>query len=63
MGFDWAHTISSISKLILRSARNSVDGGSRDNSSKDCRFESICNEYSKAVDKQMFYMLYYTLLS
>ena len=24
MGFDWAHTISSISKLILRSARNSV---------------------------------------
>lgn len=46
MGFDWAHTISSISKLILRSARNSVDGGSRDNSSKDCRFESICNEFN-----------------
>ncbi len=41
MGFDWAHTISSISKLILRSARNAVDGGSVDNSSKDCRFERI----------------------
>ena len=44
MGFDLAHTISSISKLILRSARNAVDGSSVDNSSKDCRFESIYNE-------------------
>lgn len=28
MGFDLAHTISSISKLILRAARNTDDGGS-----------------------------------
>lgn len=28
MSFDWAHTISSISKLILRAARNADDGGS-----------------------------------
>ncbi len=42
MGFDWAHTISSISKLILRSARNADDGGS-----KDSRFESICNEFNQ----------------
>jgi hypothetical protein len=46
MGFDWAHTISSISKLILRSARNADDGGSGDNGSKDSRFESICNEFN-----------------
>ena len=46
MGFDWAHMISSISKLILRSARNAVDGGSGDNGSKDSQFESICNEFN-----------------
>lgn len=46
MGFDWAHTISSISKLILRSARNSVDGGSRGSGSKDSQFESICSEFN-----------------
>ena len=41
MGFDWAHAISSISKLILRSARNADNGGSGDNDSKDSQFESI----------------------
>lgn len=46
MGFDWAHTISSISKLILRSARNADDGGSGDSGSKDNRFESICSEFN-----------------
>lgn len=46
MGFDLAHMISSISKLILRSARNADNGGSGDNDSKDSRFESICNEFN-----------------
>ena len=46
MGFDLAHTISSISKLILRSARNADDGGSGDSGSKDNRFESICSEFN-----------------
>lgn len=41
MGFDWAHTISSISKLILRSARNADKGDS-----KDIRFEDVCNEFN-----------------
>ena len=41
MGFDLAHTISSISKLILRAARNADDGGSRGSGSKDSQFESI----------------------
>ena len=41
MGFDLAHMISSISKLILRSARNADNGGSGDNDSKDSQFESI----------------------
>lgn len=43
MGFDLAHTISSISKLILRAARNSDDGGSGNG---DSRFESICSEFN-----------------
>ena len=47
MGFDWAHTISSISKLILRSARNADNGGSGDNDSKDSQFESICSEFNQ----------------
>lgn len=47
MGFDWAHTISSISKLILRSARNADNGGSGDNDSKDGQFESICSEFNQ----------------
>lgn len=46
MGFDWAHTISSISKLFLRAARNADDGGSGDSGSKDSRFESICSEFN-----------------
>ena len=46
MGFDWAHTISSISKLILRAAKNADDGGSGDSGSKDSRFESICSEFN-----------------
>ena len=40
MGFDLAHTISSISKLILRATGNADDGGSNDS-----RFESICSEF------------------
>ena len=47
MGFDWAHMISSISKLILRSARNADNGGSGDNDSKDSQFESICSEFNQ----------------
>lgn len=47
MGFDWAHTISSISKLILRSARNADNGGSGDNDSKDSQYESICSEFNQ----------------
>lgn len=47
MSFDWAHTISSISKLILRSARNADNGGSGDNDSKDSQFESICSEFNQ----------------
>lgn len=47
MGFDWAHTISSISKLILRSARNADNGGSGDNDSKGSQFESICSEFNQ----------------
>lgn len=43
MGFDLAHTISSISKLILRAARNADDGGSGNG---DSRFESICSEFN-----------------
>ena len=46
MGFDLAHTISSISKLILRAAKNADDGGSGDSGSKDSRFESICSEFN-----------------
>lgn len=46
MGFDLAHTISSISKLILRAARNADDGGSRGSGSKDSQFESICSEFN-----------------
>lgn len=46
MGFDWAHTISSISKLILRAARNADDGGSGDSGSKNSRFESVCSEFN-----------------
>lgn len=46
MGFDWAHTISSISKLFLRAARNADDGGSGDSGSKDSRFERICSEFN-----------------
>ena len=46
MGFDWAHTISSISKLFLRAARNADDGGSGGSGSKDSRFESICSEFN-----------------
>lgn len=46
MGFDWAHTISSISKLILRAARNADDGGSGDSGSKNSRFESVCDNWS-----------------
>ena len=46
MGFDLAHTISSISKLILRAARNTDDGGSGGGGSKDSRFESICSEFN-----------------
>jgi len=46
MGFDWAHTISSISKLILRAAKNADDGGSGDSGSKDSRFERICSEFN-----------------
>lgn len=41
MGFDLAHTISSISKLILRATRNSDDS-----SLKDGSFEIICNEFN-----------------
>ena len=41
MGFDWAHTISSISKLILRAARNADEGDS-----KDIRFEDVCSEFN-----------------
>ncbi len=47
MGFDWAHTISSISKLILRAARNADDGGSGDSGSKNSRFESVCSEFNQ----------------
>ena len=47
MGFDLAHMISSISKLILRSARNADNGGSGDNDSKDSQFESICSEFNQ----------------
>lgn len=51
MGFDLAHMISSISKLILRSTRNSVDDGSGDSSLgdsafKDSHFESMCSEFN-----------------
>lgn len=46
MGFDLAHTISSISKLILRAARNTDDSGSGDNGSRDSRFERICSEFN-----------------
>lgn len=47
MGFDLAHMISSISKFILRSARNADNGGSEDNDSKDSQFESICSEFNQ----------------
>ena len=32
MGFDWAHTISSVSKFILRVARKANDAGLKDDS-------------------------------
>jgi len=41
MGFDWAHTISSVSKFILRVARKANDAGLKDDS-----FETICNEFN-----------------
>lgn len=53
MGFDLAHIISSISKLVLRAARNSDVGGS-----KDDHFEIIGDELNTndvSIEENGFY--------